>query len=126
MNHRVTTSERLNSQQKLELVQGMNTASNVSEYAQERGVDRSYLYQLRREMEEAALQRWASTSPGRPLSAQQPAPEVEQLQAEVARLDEQAKVWEARAVVADWILDALDKVGAVKKTSSETPIFWRR
>lgn len=126
MNDRLTATEskRLTSQQKLELVQGMSAASNVAEYAREHGVDRSYLYQLRHEMEKAALQSWDDTTPGRP-PRQQPASEVEQLQAENARLDEEAKKWEARAVVADWLLDALNKAGAVKKTSSETPIFWR-
>lgn len=126
MNQRLTAGgERLNSQQKLELVQGMSMASNVAEYARERGVDRSYLYQLRRELEGFALHGWDDITPGRP-SRQQPAPEVDQLQAENARLDEQAKVWEARAVVANWILDQLNKLGAVKKTSFEPPIFWRR
>ena len=124
MNHRLTGSERLSPREKLELVQGMNTASNVAEYAREQGVDRSYLYQLRHEMETAALQGWDDTAPGRP-SRQQPTPEIEQLQAEVVRLDEEAKKWEARAVVADWILDRLNEAGAVKKTS-EPPIFWRR
>lgn len=126
MNDRLTATEskRLSPQEKLELVQGMNTASNVAEYAREQGVDRSYLYQLRHELEKAALQSWGDTTPGRP-PHQQPAPEVEQLQAENARLDEEAKVWEARAVVANWILDRLNEAGAVKKTS-EPPIFWRR
>lgn len=128
MNHSLTEtrSERLTPQEKLELVQSMSTASNVAEYSRERGIDRSYLYQLRREWEEAALQSWSNTTAGRPPSTPQPAPEVEKLLAENARLDEEAKVWEARAVVANWIVDALHKMGAVKKTSSATPIFWRR
>lgn len=127
MNDRLsaTESKRLTSQQKLALVQGMSAASNIAEYAREQGVDRSYLYQLRHELEGFALEGWDDTTPGRP-PRQQPAPEVEQLQTENARLDEAAKVWEARAVVANWLLDALNKAGAVKKTSSATPIFWKR
>lgn len=125
MNHRLTARARLSPQEKLELVQGMATASNVAEYARERGIDRSYLYQLRDELQGFALQGWEDTTPGRP-PHQQPVSEVEQLRAENVRLDEAAKVWEARAVVANWILDALNNADAVIKTSSETPIFWRR
>lgn len=129
MNYRLVDTrgrEPLTPQQKLELVHGMNSANNVAEYAREVGVDRSYLYQLRREMEEGALQAWTNTVAGRPANSQPLSETLEQQQAEIARLDEQAKIWEARAVVATWILGELEKMGAVKKTSPEPPIFWRR
>lgn len=119
-------NERLTPQQKLELVRGMNQATNVSAYAEQVGVDRTYLYELRRQMEESVLHTWSLKAVGRP-SQPEPelSPDIARLQAELAESEERSKVWEVRAKVADIILDVVEKAGALKKTTSARPIFWR-
>ena len=118
-------NERLSPQRKLELVQGMHQAKNVKEYAEQVGVDRSYLYELRREMEQASLEAWSQRTVGRP-SQPPPDQEVVRLQTELEQLDEKATVWEARARFSGIILEALESVGALKKTSSLGPIFLKK
>jgi len=117
-------NERLTPQRKLELMQRMSQAKNISEYAAQVGIDRSYLYELRREMEDVMLDTWSQKTVGRP-SHPQPDPAIAELQAKLEEMDEKAKVWEARARAADAILKALESDGAVKKTASTRPIFWR-
>lgn len=117
-------NERLTPQRKLELVQGMIQAKNVTEYAAQVDVDRTYLYELRREMEQSSLDAWSQKSVGRP-SQPEPDPAIAELRAELEKMDEKAKVWEVRARAADLILNALESVGAVKKTNFTRPIFWR-
>lgn len=117
-------NERLTPQRKLELVQGMNQATNVKEYAEQVGLDRGYLYELRREMEQASLDAWSQKTVGRPAKPA-PDPDITRLQAELEASDEKAKVWEARARTGEIILDALKSAGVLKKTSCERPIFWR-
>lgn len=51
----VVENERLTPQRKLELVQGLIQAKNVTEYAAQVDVDRSYLYELHREMQAGML-----------------------------------------------------------------------
>jgi hypothetical protein len=65
-------NERLTPQRKLELLQGMIQAKNIKEYAEQVGLDRGYLYELRREMEQASLDTWSKKAIGRP---PQPAPQ---------------------------------------------------
>lgn len=115
---------RLTPQRKLELVKGMIAADNVTEYAANVGVDRSYLYELRREMEQASLNAWSQVTAGRPPQSA-PGPSILELRAQLEESDERAKVWEVRARAADLVLNALESVGAVKKTTSTRPIFWR-
>jgi transposase-like protein len=117
--------DQITPQRKLELVQGMLQAKNVTEYARRMGVDRSYLYELRREMEQVLLDAWARKTVGRPADTP-PDPEVERLKAELVELDEKAKVWEVNARVSNFILEKLESVGAVKKTSDHQPIFLRQ
>lgn len=119
-------NERLTPQRKLELVRGMNQATNVSAYAEQVGVDRTYLYELRQQMEESVLNTWSLKTVGRP-SQPEPelSPDIARLQAELAESEERSKVWEVRAKVADIILDVVEKAGALKKTTSARPIFWR-
>jgi hypothetical protein len=117
-------NERLTPQRKLELVHGMNQAKNIKEYAKRVGVDRSYLYELRREMEQVSLDAWSQKAVGRP-SQPPPDPDIMRLKAELEQLDEKAKVWEVRARFSDIILEALESVGALKKTSIHPPIFLR-
>lgn len=117
--------EQLTPQRKLELVRGMNQAENIKEYAEQVGLDRSYLYELRREMEQASLAAWSQKTVGRPPSQPAPDPDVVKLKAELEELDEKAKVWEVRARTGEIILDGLKKMGVLKKTSYDRPIFWR-
>ena len=120
----VMEKERLNPKRKLELVQGMMKSNNVKDYAAQMEVDRSYLYELRREMEEASLEAWSQKTVGRP---RQPEPDsdIAQLRADLDESKEKAIVWEVRAKAADIILKAVEAAGALKKTSSGRPIFWR-
>lgn len=126
MRVRAMENERLTPQRKLELVRGMNQATNVSAYAEQVGVDRTYLYELRQQMEESVLNTWSLKTVGRP-SQPEPelSPDIARLQAELAESEERSKVWEVRAKVADIILDVVEKAGALKKTTSARPIFWR-
>ncbi len=117
-------NERLTPERKLELVLGMHQAKNVKEYAKQVGVDRSYLYELRREMEQVLLEAWSQKAVGRPPQPA-PDPEILRLQSELEQLDEKAKVWEVRARFSDIILEALESTGALKKTSVHPPIFLR-
>lgn len=117
-------NERLTPQRKLELVQGLIQAKNVTEYAAHVGVDRSYLYELRRELEQASLDAWSQKTVGRPPQPE-PDPTIAKLRAELEEMDEKAKVWEVRARAADLIINALDSAGVVKKNASTRPIFWR-
>jgi hypothetical protein len=119
-------NERLTPERKLELMHGMRQAKNVKEYAEQVGVDRSYLYELRQEMDQAALAAWSQKTVGRPPQAPPPDQEVVRLQTELEQLDEKAKVWEVRARFSGIILEALESVGAIKKTSSLGPIFLRK
>lgn len=117
-------NERLTPQRKLELVQGMIQAKNVTEYAAQVDVDRSYLYELHREVEDVMLSTWSQKTVGRPPQPE-PDPAIAKLKAELEKMDEKAKVWEVRARAADLIINALESVGAVKKTTSTRPLFWR-
>lgn len=120
----VMENERLTPQRKMELVQGFVQAENVTEYAASVGIDRSYLYELHREAENAMLSTWSQKTVGRP-SQPEPDPIIAKLRAELKEMDEKAKVWEVRARAADLIINALDSAGVVKKTASTRPIFWR-
>ena len=117
-------SDRLTPQQKLELVQGMMQAKNVKEYAERVGLDRGYLYELRREMEQASLDSWSQRTVGRPPQPT-PDPDIVKLQTALEESDEKAKIWEVRARTGEIILDALKSAGVLKKTASTRPIFWR-
>ena len=116
--------KHLTPQQKLELVQGMLKAKDVKKYAAEMGVDRSYLYELRREMERTMLEAWSQKNVGRP-PAEAVAPEVAELKAKVEQLEEEAKVWELNARVGEYVLEALKDEGLIKKTDSARPFFWK-
>src|SRR5579883_397162 len=113
--------KQLTPQQKLELIRGLMMPKNVKKYAAEVGVDRSYLYQLRREMEQAVLDTWSQKAVGRPPEPA-PDPKLAELQAKIEQLDEESKVWEFRARVGECILEALQNAGVVKKTPSDRPI----
>lgn len=117
-------NDRLTPQRKLELVQGMLQVKNVKKYAEQVGLDRGYLYDLRREMEQASLDAWSQKTVGRPPQPA-PDPDIVRLQTAFEESDEKAKIWEVRARTGEIILDALKSAGVLKKTASTRPIFWR-
>jgi hypothetical protein len=102
----------------------MIQAKNIKEYAEQVGLDRGYLYELRREMEQASLDTWSKKAIGRPPQPA-PDPDIVRLQAKFEESDENAKVWEIRARAAEIILEVVKSAGVLKKTSSARPIFWR-
>lgn len=53
-------------EEKLALVLESYAAKNLARFCRERGIDRSYLYQLRADLEKIALEDWAGRRPGRP------------------------------------------------------------
>jgi hypothetical protein len=115
-------TERLTPERKLELVQGLLKASNVKLYAEKVGYDRSYLYELKREMEQSALRTWTDTNPGRPSKPPEPS---EELCLELHEAKRSAVIWRLRAQAAEIVVEALQATGVVKKTTADRPIFWR-
>ena len=95
---REVAGNRWSPQEKLNLVLGSYQADNVAEYCRAQGIDRSYLYQLRREHEAIALAGWEERRPGRPTKAE--SVDVQGLQAELEQARDQAA--EARDEATKW------------------------
>lgn len=118
-------AERLSPQRKLELVLGSYSTDNLAEYARSQGVDRSYLYQLRREVEQGALEAWAERKPGRPAKDEPSAAELgaenDQLRRRLAEAQEAATAWELKAGVNEIYLRAAEAAVAEKKGGPGRP-----
>lgn len=116
----------LTPEEKLELVRGMRETDNVAEYARQRGIDRTYLYQLAKESDEGALELWSQKTVGRPARETADggtlARENHKLKKEAKRAKKEAKKWQVQALATGLILEFLDEIGAVKKTSSGTTL----
>jgi transposase-like protein len=113
--------DRLTPERKLELVRGMAQADSVAEFARQEGVDRSYLYQLRREADSAMLEMWRERKLGRP-SETGPEPEPDTLDKyaakKIKRLEREVRHWQIPAQAMALMLEALMEAGIVKKTCS--------
>ncbi len=107
-------------EQKLELVRGMDAATNVADYARQVGVDRSYLYQLRREAEASMLATWRERKPGRPCETEEPEAPLGDAYAQkrIKRLEREVRRWQIPAQAMALMLNALMEAGIVKKTPS--------
>jgi transposase-like protein len=64
LTHEPTT--RWTPEEKLQLVLDSYQADNVQAFCRELGIDRSYLYQLRRELQQFTLEGWGNRKVGRP------------------------------------------------------------
>jgi transposase-like protein len=116
-------------EEKLQLVLDSYQADNVQAFCRERGIDRSYLYQLRREHEQFTLEGWRSRKVGRPRNETDGEPlELKQaleesreryreLESEAAKLRVQAEMGH---LLADWV-DQRTKSQPKKKPSSWRP-----
>ena len=112
--------QRLTPSEKVALVLGSYKVNNIAAYCQEKNVDRSYLYQLRRELEAAALEEWTERRVGRP--AKEDGSSLETLQMELGETRQQlqearqeAVRWELRSEVQGYYLENIEK--ALKKTA---------
>jgi len=110
----VKKSERLTPQEKFELVIGSYQTDNVADYCREKDIDRSYLYQLRREHQESATSAWEAKKPGRPPNAfDEASPErVKELEKRCEALVEERDNLKLESAVAGLVLNVLDEAGA--------------
>lgn len=102
-------SRRWTPQEKLELVLGSYQTDNVREYSREKDIDRSYLYQLRREHERSVLAAWTARKVGRPSKVtDQPRHEsLEQLKQRCRELEAQLWSWKIQAELGLAVVDLL-------------------
>jgi hypothetical protein len=112
------SAKRLTSQEKLQLVLSSYQAGNIVEYCRDNNIDRSYLYQLRRELEGSAVTGWEKRHPGRPSKADEVdgeamKAELEQTRQQLAEARDEATKWEVRAELQGFYLQAAE--GALKK-----------
>ena len=107
--------ERLTPQEKFELVIGSYQTDNVAEYCRQKGIDRSYLYQLRREHQAHATGAWEAKKPGRPPSEPENiTPEqVRELEHQCESLKEELDGARFERALACLALKHLDRAGAL-------------
>lgn len=107
--------ERLTPQEKFELVIGSYQSDNVAEYCRQKGIDRSYLYQLRREHQAHATGAWEAKKPGRPPSEPDNiTPEqVRELELQCESLKEELDGAKFERALACLALKHLDRAGAL-------------
>lgn len=107
-------------EEKLRLVLSSYQADNVADFCRQEGIDRSYLYALRREHETAALASWNDRKPGRPPRETEDAralrDELEKTQRELKAAREEAAKWEVRAEVQGLYARAYQEAAAKKKS----------
>lgn len=109
-------------EEKLRLVLGSYQVDNVAEYCRVEGIDRTYLYDLRRELEAGAKDTWAERRPGRPPSvgddddAEQLKQDLERTRKELELAREEAAKWEVRAKVEALYVRAYQEAAAKKKS----------
>lgn len=112
-------SKRLSAEEKLKLVLGSYQSENIAEYCRVQNVDRSYLYQLRREHEAMALAGWEERRVGRPPKtesaddAETLREELERARKEAAAAREEAMKWEVRSEIQGFYLRVAE--GDLKK-----------
>jgi hypothetical protein len=70
-----------NAEERLTMVLDSYGTDNVAAFCRERGLDRSYLYQLRGDLQETVLEAWAGRGPGRPPQETDPARLLTELEA---------------------------------------------
>lgn len=122
-------TKRWTPEEKLQLVLDSYQAANVQAFCRERGIDRSYLYQLRREHEQFTLEGWGNRKVGRPRSETDEDPlalkealaesreRCRELEDRTAQLRVQAEMGH---LLAGWV-DQRTKSQPKKKTSSWRP-----
>jgi hypothetical protein len=105
---------RLQAEEKLELALDSLKVGNVREYCEEKGVDRSYVYQLQRELKASAKEMWASRKMGRP-PKEEPRNSDSERVAELTRqnqeLKEQALRWRVQAELGYILADIFEAAG---------------
>lgn len=108
-------SERLTPQEKFELVIGSYQTDNVAEYCREKGIDRSYLYQLRREHQEGATSTWEARKPGRPAREREEVSldRVKELEHRCESLEEELDDAKFEIALAGIMVDELDRLGVL-------------
>lgn len=111
-------NDRRTPERKLALVRGATQTDNVAEYARQQGVDRSYLYRLRTEAENAALDLWRGRQPGRP-SQTGTEPETGSTDRHAAEkikyLEREVRRWQIPAQAMALMLEALVEAGLAKR-----------
>lgn len=121
MEDRETSGTRLTAQEKLKLVLGSYQADNIADYCRVSKIDRSYLYQLRRELQDIALEGWDGRRPGRPPKAADNLDvvraELDQTRDLLAQARDDATQWEIRSELQGYYLqvaeDGQKKTGAL-------------
>lgn len=106
-------NRRWTPREKLELVLGSYQTDNVREYSREKDIDRSYLYQLRREHKGSALAAWTARKVGRPPKvAERPRYEsLEELSRRCRELEAQLSSWRIQAELGLAVVDLLHDAG---------------
>jgi len=123
--NREPSGKRLTAQEKLQLVLGSYQAQSVADYCRSQNIDRSYLYQLRRELESTAVAGWEERRPGRPakvddVDAGELRDELEQARTQVAAARHEATKWEVRAELQGFYLRvAEDSLASLKKKDGQ-------
>lgn len=107
-------SKRLTPQEKFDLVIGSHQSDNVADYCREKGIDRSYLYQLRRELEAGATGAWEAKKPGRPPAEPDEidSERVKELECRLNETQEQLKDAKFESALAGLIIERMDGAGA--------------
>lgn len=114
MAEEMPSGKRLSAQEKLQLVQGSYQAESVADYCRSNNIDRSYLYQLRRELEAAALAGWEERRPGRPaksdvVDVEATLAELQQTREQLVLARDEATKWEVRAELQGFYLQAAEE-----------------
>ncbi len=110
----MSEKKRLTPQEKFDLVIGSYQCDNVADFCREKGVDRSYLYQLRREHQAVATGAWESKKPGRPPVERDEvdSESVKELQRRLGELEEQLDDAKFESALAGLIIKKMDSWGA--------------
>lgn len=105
---------RLTAQEKLKLVLGSYQADNVADYCRANNIDRSYLYQLRRELEGIAMEGWEGRRQGRPAKAvgvdvDVLSKDLEETRQQLAQARKDATRWEVRSELQGFYLQVAEE-----------------
>lgn len=114
--------KRWTPEEKLRLVLGSYEVDNVAAYCEQVGIDRSYLYALRRELESSALTGWSEKRVGRPAKGPEKdagalEAELGQTREELAKAQEEAAKWEIRSELNAFYVRTIQEHLGKKKSS---------
>ncbi len=104
--------EKTLTQRKLALVLGSYATDNMAAYCQEKGIDRSYLYQLRRELEQNATEAWDAKKVGRPRKErEEPTARERELEQRYQELEKEHQSVVIQNTLANLLMDLYEKAG---------------